>query len=202
MSKEAEITFKEMREALQEYNIDVFVLPRLILVEPTEPFIWRLIDSQPPVESQVNGGLGSTMADTLKPSFNVRYQLEVCISRGVLNEHNMTEEFVKRLYNMDSERCRELLEYLVTQKSRVYDPMSIFTLQVPASTSIESMPHYCTLVRSVTVTPTTLHFNTPTVETSNRILRQYPKYTDRFIRVRFTDESTEVCRCLVRVDQC
>ena len=190
MSSEVEATFTKMCEALQEYNIDLLPVPRMIFVKSEEPVIWKCIDL--PFDVQVDDGLAPPTVKTLTPSFDVRYQLEVCISRGVLNEHNMTEEFVKKLYGMKREHARELLEYVVTQKNRIYDPMSIFTLQVPASLPIKGMPHYCAQVRSVTITPTTLHFNSPAIETSNRILRQYPNYTDRFLRVRFTDESTQV----------
>ena len=191
MSERDEQMLHQISQALQDYNVPAVVLPQLTIVKSQEPFIWNIIDSQPQPENEVNERYKSIPTEITGLSFDVRYQLEVCISRGVLNEHNMTEDFVEKLRVIDHQRARELLEYLVAQKSRVFDPMSIFDIEVPVSTSMQHIPLYCTLVRSVTVTPTTLHFNTPTVETSNRILRQYHDHTDRFIRVRFTDEITE-----------
>lgn len=37
-----------------------------------------------------------------------------------------------------------------------------------------------------------VYFQTPVPETSNRVIRQYSQYADRFLRVRFTEEKTEV----------
>ncbi|KAL9100682.1 MAG: hypothetical protein Q9163_003969 [Psora crenata] len=188
MSRADEIQFNQMRSALEDYNIEFNRLPHLAVVSSSEPTIWSLIDRTALTKS-------STMKDLMELapslSFEVRYQLEVCISHGILNEHNLTEDFVTKLFAMDQEAARDLLEHIANQKERVFDPMSIFNIQAPAVYSRARMPDYCTLSRSVTVTPTTLYFNTPTVETSNRIIRQYREHTDRFIRVRFTDEKLE-----------
>lgn len=193
MTKNDEDLFDRMRLALQDYNVDILGFKSLQVVPSKEPSFWNIID--PPLSPE-RQDLGRTTAVERRPtsrlSFIVRYQLEVCVSHGILNEHNLTEGFVTKLEALKQTTARELLEFLATQKSRVYNPMSVFEMEVPSSTSSTNMPHYCALVRSVTVTPTTLRFNTPTVETSNRIIRQYPKHVDRFLRVRFTDESTEV----------
>jgi RNA-dependent RNA polymerase len=50
------------------------------------------------------------------------------------------------------------------------------------------IPEYYALVRKVTVTPTRIYFSTPTVETTNRVVRRYKHVQDHFIRVQFTDE--------------
>ena len=191
MSEKDEQTLHQITQALHDYNVPAVLLPRLDIAKSQEPTVWKTVDSQPQFGNETSGHYGSTATVSPALSFNIRYQLEVCISHGILNEHNMTEDFVKKLAIIDQERARNLLEHLVAQKGRVYDPMSIFNIEAPASPSIRHMPHYCALVRSVTVTPTTLRFHTPTVETSNRILRQYHDHTDRFIRVKFTDEITE-----------
>ena len=125
-------------------------------------------------------------------SFDVLYQLQVCISQGIFDEHTFEPAFGRKLSSMRPSAARGLLEFVAGQKNRIFDPMSIFDLlsSVPAFSG--AIPSYCALVRSVIVTPTTLRFNTPTVETSNRILRQYPRFADRFIRVRFTEERSGV----------
>ncbi|KAL9127169.1 MAG: hypothetical protein Q9217_003902 [Psora testacea] len=188
MSKADELQFVQMRSALQDYNVDLLPFPQLTVVPSREPTFWKLIDRTFLRKDKISKDL-LELAPSL--SFEVRYQLEVCISQGILNEHNLTESFVTKLFAMDQENVRDLLEYIANQKTRLFDPMSIFDLHVSAPCSKGSMPEYCTLSRSVTVTPTTIYFNTPTVETSNRIIRQYLKYTDRFIRVRFTEEKLE-----------
>ena len=179
MSKADELLFRHMKRALKDYNVDVIPFQQLMVVPSEEPTIWKYI------------GKLAHQKQTPSLSFEVRYQLEVCMSHGMLNEHNLTRSFLAKLSAMGQDDARNLLEYIAGQKERVYDPMSIFDLQVSAPSSKFSMPEYCALTRSVTVTPTTLYFNTPTVETSNRIIRQYPAYADRFIRVRFTDEKLE-----------
>ena len=189
MSKADEKQFEQMRRALQDYNISLLPLPELTEVPSGEPTVWELVDREAPLHNKTSEDL-LELAPSL--SFEVRYQLEVCVSHGVLNEHSLTEEFVSKLLSLDTESAQNILEYLASQKKRVFDPMSIFDLQVSTSSSRGNIPDYCTLTRSVTVTPTTLYFNTPTVEISNRIIRQYPMYADRFIRVRFTDEKLEV----------
>ena len=178
-----------MRWALQDYNIHLLPFPLLKVVPSAQPTIWRHIDRTVLHEHPTTKDLSELMPPL---PFEVRYQLEVCISHGILNEHNLTEEFITKLYAMEGEAARNLLEYIANQKTRIFEPSSIFDLQISLSASRDSMPDYCALNRSVTVTPTTLYFNTPLIETSNRIIRWYPKYTDRFIRVRFTDEKLEV----------
>ncbi|CAG8532252.1 7758_t:CDS:2 [Ambispora leptoticha] len=49
--------------------------------------------------------------------------------------------------------------------------------------------HSC--VNHATVTPTKIYFEGPIFETSNSILRRYAEYTDRFLRVTFTEENFE-----------
>ncbi|CAG8586693.1 12512_t:CDS:2, partial [Ambispora gerdemannii] len=46
-------------------------------------------------------------------------------------------------------------------------------------------------INHATVTPTKIYFEGPIFETSNRILRKYVDYTDRFMRVTFTEENFE-----------
>ena len=115
-------------------------------------------------------------------AFPVRFQLEVCISQGCLNEHNLTRDFVKQLMDMDPIKAQDVLEYVANQKKRLFDPLKIFTMTVvKGSTSTRKIPYYCAYVRSATITPSTVCYNTPAVETSNRIIRHYAEYSDRFL---------------------
>lgn len=128
--------------------------------------------------------------------FEVRYQLEVCLSRGILNEHSVKREFLEKLLDisqpdgMGFNRARLILEYAADEGKRIYDPMSLFTDKAALTYYPNTLhiPAYCALVRKVTVTPTRIYFSTPTVETTNRIVRCYHQVQDHFIRVQFTDE--------------
>jgi RNA-dependent RNA polymerase len=138
--------------------------------------------------------LGSTVP---RIEFEVRYQLEVCISRGLLNEYSITPEFLAKLAALEPMKARLQLEYLADQNKPLVDPLTLLDdpeakYYFPGNTT----PHYCALVRKVNVTPTTMRLNTPVVETSNRILRAFSNVQDRFLRVQFVDEkeSDRICR--------
>ena len=44
------------------------------------------------------------------------------------------------------------------------------------------------MIRSVYVTPLNISPQRPTMEIANRVIREYTKHRDRFIRVTFMDE--------------
>jgi RNA-dependent RNA polymerase len=118
----------------------------------------------------------------------VRYQLEVCISHGRLSEFNMTRDFVIRLMSLGETKARRLLEHVATHKSNYLNPMEIFKIKVVKGATDSKIPEYCCFMRTARITPTTVYYNTPTVDTSNRITRRYIEFVDRFLRVRFSDE--------------
>ncbi len=77
-----------------------------------------------------------------------------------------------------------------------YDPMTIFNDKEALAYAPKSdIPHYCAYSRKATITPSTIYFSSPTVETTNRVLRHYAQENSegRFLRVQFTDEREEVC---------
>lgn len=138
--------------------------------------------------------LGSTAQISLP--FDVRYQLEVCLSRGILCEYNIKREFLEKLQEMssrdtkDPNRARLILEYAADQGTTIYNPMDLLKDRAALTyypTTLH-IPSYCALVRKVTITPTRIYFSTPTVETTNRVVRHYRQVQDHFLRVQFTDE--------------
>lgn len=122
--------------------------------------------------------------------FPVRYQLEVCISHGRLSEFTMTRDFVVRLMDLGETKAKRLLEHVATHKPNYLDPMEIFNIKIPKGVTDSSIPAHCCFMRTARITPTTVYYNTPSVDTSNRVTRRYIEFIDRFIRVRFTDEVT------------
>lgn len=184
----------EIRRILDEHNIRIVHGrgPRILHKEPES--IFDYIDHSPEKDSDSPNGFQRLWDDpTTSLAFNVRYQLEVCISHGYLNEFAMGLQFVEKLQSMDPQLAQNLLEFIANQNKEVKDPMSIFDLKaVSGTTSATQIPVYCALVRSAIVTPTTIYFNTPQVETSNRVIRHYGNWKDRFLRVRISDERAEV----------
>ena len=195
----------KIKQALQDFNIEIVTLDKLINVRTQSAELWPLIDPLPSVHAatdlqDLEGGNGAFMLP-----FEVRYQLEVCISRNILNEYNITKEFVKRLSEIaskDSSKAQSILEYIAEQDKRIFNPMTIFEDKDALNFSPRSeIPHYCAYSRKATITPTTIYFSSPTVETTNRVLRHYSRENEdgRFLRVQFTDEMAEVRQPLSRV---
>lgn len=196
MQKTDRRKFEMMFDAFRDHNVQIKQLSEFDFISKKDPVIWDYIDK--PISKQIKTGseLAEMMIEEIVPAlaFTVRYQLEVCISQGCLNEHNMTKEFHSKLIKMDETKARDVLEYIANQKKRVFDPMEIFDWNVlRGSASRPKIPTYCAYTRSVTITPSTIYFNSPTVETTNRVIRQYAEHADRFLRVRFSDEKFEVC---------
>lgn len=123
--------------------------------------------------------------------WEVRYQLEVCISQGLLSEYKVSQDFVAELTAMGPDRAVQLLEHVANRNKQMHQPADIFKLKTPATASNNRVPRHCVLLRQATVTPLTIYFTSPTVEMSNRVLRHFSGYADRFLRVRFSDEKTE-----------
>lgn len=175
-----------MEQALADYNVHIVSANDINYVPRVPSVLWNLIDVSKP--------------NSLRLPFKVRYQLEVCISQNIINEHNVTKAFIAELAALahkDPYKARMILEYCAEGKKRIYDPMSVLQDKEALSYSPKSrIPHYCAYSRKLTVTPSTLIFNSPTVETTNRILRQYAREHEdgRFLRVQFTGEPVEVSR--------
>ncbi|KAI9819235.1 MAG: hypothetical protein M1827_007391 [Pycnora praestabilis] len=189
LSNDGQSKYDIISNALQDYNINIIPFDGFKMITTKEPAVWDYIDKS---TFKINSS-GSFEADMTEPavpllSFLVRYQLEACISQGCLNEHNLTKAFVDRLAAMEVGNARDILEYVAEQNKRIFDPMSIFDIKVIKGSASRKIPHYCAYSRAATITPSTVYFNTPTIETSNRVVRQYVEHADRFLRVRFKDE--------------
>jgi RNA-dependent RNA polymerase len=184
-------TFFKMKNAFQDYNITMTDSAEIKIMARQPANVWSLID--PPETPLTKHWFEDNRATSYRLSFEVRYQLEVCISNGYLNEYNITKEFVDKLSKFESKKGRSILEYVAEQEIRWYDPMLIFSDEAAMEYSPSSkIPNYCAYSRKATITPSTMYFNSPTVETTNRVIRQYAAFGDRFLRVQFTDEKAEV----------
>lgn len=185
--------YQTLCNALRDYNVTFERTDEFRMTTDREPAVWEWIDP-PARKSGIPGSFLAEMQSTLIAlSYPVRYQLEVCISQGRLNEHNLGKDFIEKLSQMDERKVLDILIHVAQQKRRVYDPTTLFDPElITTSNAGLKIPHYCALTRKATITPTMIYFNTPVVETSNRVVRQYLEHSDRFLRVQFTDEKYEV----------
>lgn len=190
--------YAEIKQALQDFNIEIVSIPALTKIPSHSADLWSLID--PPKLQNASADLEFMQGSdgTFALPWEVRYQLEVCISREIINEYNINKAFVKKLADIaaqDPIKARNILEYVATLENRIYDPLSIFEDPLAlAFTSKTEIPHYCAHSRKATITPSTMYLSSPTVETTNRVLRHYSRENKdgRFLRVQFTDEMAEV----------
>lgn len=180
---------QRLRTALQDVNVAVVNCPDFDCRRGGKT-MWDYLDHPPSTTKGQTSALQQMAAPLLiHIPFGVRYQLEVCVSRGILKEHTVTAEFLQTLAALKPFDAIRRLEYLADQCEVLLDPMQLFeNMDAQSYIPNTKTPYYCTLVQKAVVTPTTIRFNSPTVETSNRVVRKYSHMQDRFLRVQFTED--------------
>ncbi|KAL4924881.1 RNA dependent RNA polymerase-domain-containing protein [Aspergillus undulatus] len=184
--------FSRFCDILRDYNLVVEETERFTMRSNTEERptpIWKWID----LDSNTSATLSPSLQDLIDSShiplpFTVRYQLEVCISHGFLSEFNMTQEFALKLVELGEVQAKKLLEHITLQKKVYYNPMDIFDIKFSKGITAGKIPSYCCQMRSARITPSTIYYNVPSMDISNRVTRHYINLVDSFLRVMFTDE--------------
>lgn len=201
-SERGRTAYQQLASALGDFNVKIRLDDDFQVTDGNQAKMWQHLE-HPPASKDNNAShlLQLSSIPVTQLSFEVRYQLEVCISQGLLNDHNISVEFLQKLAGMDPLKARLHLEYVADQNDPIQDPMSLFkNPDADAYNPIDKVPYYCTLLRKAVITPTTIRFSTPTVEISNRVMRRYSHIQDRFLRVQFVQES-ERGRITVNKDQ-
>ncbi|EXJ61487.1 uncharacterized protein A1O5_11803 [Cladophialophora psammophila CBS 110553] len=178
-------SLKQFLKALADFNIRITQDPSFEVVKDSSGVapIWRMLGDTSSHQS-LSAQLSLPYVD-----FELRYQLEVCISKGWLNEYTLDDNFLRRLTGMRSEQAKQMLIHVDSYQQKVYDPMSIFTdLRYSKPVRARALPSNCAELYHATVTATGILFHTPSVEITNRIVRKYRRFSDRFLRVRFEDD--------------
>ncbi|RVX71797.1 hypothetical protein B0A52_04196 [Exophiala mesophila] len=179
------MTLDHFLKALEAFNVhvrrdDAFNFEQGQLYEAP---LWDVLDAGDTVESLTD------QMSALSLSFELRYQLEVCITRGWLNEYLIGQAFLQKLIELPERRAKQILIHVDAHQQRVYDPCDIFEdLRYLRPVRASTIPPYCVEVYSATVTATGIVLHTPTVEIANRVIRKYQRHADRFLRVRFEDD--------------
>ena len=186
------LQWDQIEKHLRDYNLKTNPLSNISIVSPGSTNYWSMVGDVAQNHTSSQALAFMFRPNTVALSFDIRYQMEVCLSKGFLNEHTISYDFLVKLSKFPNDRARMLLEGVVEGKRLVYNPMDIFvTERVLHYYSFAKVPSYCTLMRRAIVTPTTIYFSTPTVEVTNRVLRQYSDLADHFMRVQFTDELSD-----------
>lgn len=184
--------FKDLCQALADHNVRTDMNKDVVYTHGNLDTSWAWHDSLSQLRELQHSTSSLTvlqgMAETVHLTFPVHYQLEVCLSIGVLHECNMSLQFLDRLASLEPLRAVKILEKAADRKERIFDPQQIFVLHNQVSVVEKQRPGYCAKIPSAVVTPTTIVFSTPVLETSNRVVRHFKAYEDRFLRVKFNDE--------------
>lgn len=180
---------RQFFKALKDFNLEVEKVSNFKMITQETPSVFELLDLHPFTED--SNSLSSIKAlgnyNRISLDFQVRYQLEVCISEGYLSEYRLDQQFLEKLKALDADRARGILVGVAAQKQKIFEPMTIFQ-DIKIRPDRLQLPSYCFYARSVIVTPSTIYVATPTLDVSNRVLRRYREHTDRFLRVRFAEE--------------
>lgn len=183
--------YDEIIEAMTDWNIRITKDRVITVLEKQQPTLWDIIDPPSTSSPRANASPRGLLNKPVPLSFEVRYQLEACLSNNILNEHNVTRDFVERLAAMDKTRAKNILEVAMDKKRRFYEPMDIFKLPLGKKAVPKEIPAHCVYSRAANITPSTVTFASPFMEISNRVVRDHIKFSDRFLRVKFTDEKSE-----------
>ena len=185
-------SWNNLRKGLEDWNVTIEPNSSFEMIAPPAFNLWNILNHG---QATKHGAVLNETTEDCHIPFAVRYQLEVCISHGLLVEQNITPEFLGKLAELSKKKrylsnaAADILTYVADIGRKVYDPMIIFNdRRALTYRPIFQLPDYCQWGRKVVVTPTTMYVNSPTPETTNRVLRQYEKYADHFLRVQFTDE--------------
>lgn len=187
------LDYETMLTALRDYNVST---PSekdnpIELQGRHDSPLWSLLDlseKRYPGAASGMSGLKEMELNLRHLPFPIRFQLEACLSQGCLNEYNINEDFIRKLTGLDDYTAINLLEKVTDMKRRFFNPMGIFGIPVSRASAGRRVPEYCYEARTATVTPTKIYFGTPVVEIQNRVVRKYREYSDRFLRVKFSDE--------------
>jgi hypothetical protein len=129
-------------------------------------------------------------------NYEVLYMLESCISHHYINEYNMDDLFYKAIQEIletDPAILIGILDIIASNKHRVWNPFGEFRniwnqMQLKVCQK-KKPPSHCAYLRKVIVSPTSLYIQPMSLEATNRVVRHYRDFSDRFIRVQFVDES-------------
>ena len=166
-------------------NIQILSLRHPDRIQSPATF-WHTLDSNDCTHSMLQ-----SLENNKGLSWYVRYQLEVCVSKNILNPTNISVEFITKLSSLSEDKALRLLEHVADKGARIYDPMMVFSMRPPQTSSTRKIHRNHILQRSITVKPSSIEIMTPSADETNRIIRKFKEWGDRFIRINFRDEKGE-----------
>ena len=157
------------------------------------------------VTSSVGETLGANIEDELQGlPYNVRYSFDVCLAHGYLyhglvslsnlyrSEYTICKSFIARLKALPSTTACGILDTIAAGRKFVSDPLShLATAETTYKGayrigSDRDLPAYCKRIQRCLITPTSVLLKSPSIDVTNRVIRHFIRYLDRFLRVTCT----------------
>ncbi|KAI4316321.1 hypothetical protein L6164_024311 [Bauhinia variegata] len=129
--------------------------------------------------------------------FDLMFLVNAIVHKGIFNQHRLTDSFFELLRNQPKEVNVAALKHLCSYSRPVFDAVKRlrtvqeWLLRNPKLYQISKQSDDIMEVRRLVITPTKAYCIPPEVEMSNRVLRKYKEFADRFLRVTFMDEGMQ-----------
>ncbi|XP_051113272.1 RNA-dependent RNA polymerase 6 [Andrographis paniculata] len=130
-------------------------------------------------------------------SFEILFLVNALVHKGIINQHQLSEEFYDVLRNQAEELNAVVLKHMCSYKRPAYDALKTldllktWLLNNPKILERSREMNDIAEVRRLIITPSKAYCLPPEVELSNRVLRNYKHMADRFLRVTFMDEAMQ-----------
>lgn len=130
-------------------------------------------------------------------TFDVLFLVNAVMHKGIINQHQLSERFYNLLRSQPGEVNIAALKHICSYRRPVFDAydrlklVQEWLLKNPKLRKIPKQLDDIVEVRRLAITPTKAYCLPPEVELSNRVLRNYKEFADRFLRVTFMDEGMQ-----------
>jgi RNA-dependent RNA polymerase len=105
------------------------------------------------------------------------------------NEYTISKEFINRIKKLPASTACGILDTIAAGRKYIPDPLGyIATAETTYKgayriDSDRDLPAYCKRIQRCLITPTSLLLMSPSIDVTNRVIRHFIRYLDRFLRV-------------------
>ncbi|GFY98652.1 RNA-dependent RNA polymerase 6 [Actinidia rufa] len=129
--------------------------------------------------------------------FKVIFMLNAVVHKGIINQHELSSSFFNLLRSQPEEVNIAAFKRICSYRRPLFGAdrqlklVQCWLLRNPKLLKSPRQLDDAVEVRRLVITPTKAYFLPPTVELSNRVLRNYKEVADRFLRATFMDEGMQ-----------
>jgi RNA-dependent RNA polymerase len=160
------------------------------------------VDKEPSVSSR---GLFFILPHRPKIPFEIMFLLNALVHKGIANYHRITPEFYNLLNPVvtPTKLSTLALRHMLAYTYPVFDALGRFKTVLNWISENQKLLKSPKIVeetievRRFVITPTKAYCLAPEVELSNRVVRHFKRFADRFLRVTFMDDSMQAMSSMV-----